>query len=127
MNGEKLTRNFFRQEFQSPDNHECLMRPEFMEALQALRDEFGKPMNISSGYRTRDHNKKIGGSPNSQHVLGLAADILISSPYDRYEFIKLAIKHGFTGIGISPVFIHLDRRSATPLIFFYGAKNGEIK
>jgi uncharacterized protein YcbK (DUF882 family) len=121
MNGQKLTKSFYRVELASPDDHSCNMRPEFMEALQALRDEFGKPMIITSGYRTRAHNTKIGGSPNSQHMLGAAADVAITSPYDRYEFIRLAIKHGFTGIGIAPTFIHLDRRNTTPLIFDYSS------
>lgn len=42
--------------------------------LQPLRNEIG-PIHISSGYRSPALNKKIGGSKNSQHPLGLAADI----------------------------------------------------
>ncbi len=42
-----------------------------LEAVQAL---LGEPIEISSGYRCPDLNRAIGGSPTSQHVLGMAAD-----------------------------------------------------
>jgi zinc D-Ala-D-Ala carboxypeptidase len=46
--------------------------------LQPLRDKFG-PVVISSGYRSPQLNKAIGGAANSQHMLGQAADIHMPS------------------------------------------------
>ena len=46
-----------------------------MGVLQPVRDYFMKPMIISSGFRCQELNSRINGSPNSQHVLGQAADI----------------------------------------------------
>ena len=43
--------------------------------LQPVRTNFQKPMIISSGFRSKELNSKINGSPNSQHVFGQAADI----------------------------------------------------
>ena len=43
--------------------------------LQPVRDYFQRPMIISSGFRCQELNSRINGSPNSQHVLGQAADI----------------------------------------------------
>jgi len=43
--------------------------------LQPVRNHFMKPMIISSGFRCKELNTKIGGSKTSQHVLGQAADI----------------------------------------------------
>ena len=43
--------------------------------LQPVRNHFMKPMVISSGFRCKELNTKIGGSKTSQHVLGQAADI----------------------------------------------------
>jgi zinc D-Ala-D-Ala carboxypeptidase len=45
--------------------------------LQPLRDNLGKPIKVTSGYRSPILNKAIGGSTNSQHTLGQAADIIV--------------------------------------------------
>ncbi len=45
--------------------------------LQALRDIVGKPVVITSGYRTPEHNRRIGGVQDSYHTRGMAADITI--------------------------------------------------
>ena len=42
--------------------------------LDPLREYLGSPIVITSGYRCRDLNNDVGGSPTSQHLLGLAAD-----------------------------------------------------
>ena len=43
--------------------------------FQPLRDYFGVPIHISSGYRSEALNKAIGGSKSSQHCKGEAMDI----------------------------------------------------
>lgn len=43
--------------------------------LQPLRNAYGKPIFVNSGYRSPTLNKAIGGATNSQHMLGQAADI----------------------------------------------------
>lgn len=43
--------------------------------FQPIREHFGVPIYISSGYRSAALNKKIGGSKNSQHLTGEAIDI----------------------------------------------------
>ena len=45
--------------------------------LQPVRDHFGKPVTVNSGYRCPKLNKAIGSSSKSQHTKGLAADIEI--------------------------------------------------
>jgi zinc D-Ala-D-Ala carboxypeptidase len=45
--------------------------------LQPLRDYIGKPIHITSGYRSPAVNKMIGGSSTSQHTKGQAADFHI--------------------------------------------------
>ena len=46
-----------------------------MLVLQPLRDTLGAPVYINSGYRSKRLNAKVGGVPNSRHLLGKAADI----------------------------------------------------
>lgn len=43
--------------------------------LDPLRKEYGKPIIVTSGYRSNVLNKAIGGAKNSQHQYGFAADI----------------------------------------------------
>lgn len=82
----------------------------FLIKLQAVRWAVGKPFNITSAYRDPAHNKRIGGSPRSAHVLGLAVDISRDNlnKADCLVLIDFAIVCGIHGIGISPSFIHLD-------------------
>ena len=95
------------------------MQPKFLEALQTLREKFGKPLSISSGYRdATTHPIESEKTEPGIHAYGLAADILIShsSAYDLLEAV-LSLNM-FTGIGINQKghpgrrFIHLDM--ATP-------------
>lgn len=48
------------------------------ELLDKVRDMYGKPIIVSSGYRSFELNKLIGGARNSQHRRGEAADIVVS-------------------------------------------------
>lgn len=45
-----------------------------VDLLQPLRDYLKKPIIITSGYRSHDINVKVGGSLNSQHLIGQAVD-----------------------------------------------------
>ena len=73
-----------------------------------IREEFGKPIHINSGYRTEAHNEKVGGTSKSSHLKGLAADVACKSSADRFELLNLFIKHGINRIGVAKSFIHVD-------------------
>lgn len=45
------------------------------ELLQPIRDAYGKPIIVTSGFRNKQLNTAIGGSSTSMHMKGLAADI----------------------------------------------------
>lgn len=57
------------------NNLECLVK----HILDPLRERYGKPIYINSGYRSVALNKAVNGSKTSQHVKGLAADITAGS------------------------------------------------
>lgn len=86
------------------------MDVDFLKLLDVVREKFGKPMKINSGYRTEAHNEKIGGVKNSSHtkIPCKAVDIAISSSADRWKFIKICNEVGITRIGIGNNFIHID-------------------
>ena len=57
--------------------------------LDPLREEWGKPIVVTSGYRSPKLNSKVGGSKTSQHVLGQATDIQVGSPKQNKELFNL--------------------------------------
>lgn len=82
-----------------------------LAALDQLREEYGKPIYVSSGWRCPSHNAEVGGVSNSQHVLGNAADIYVDGDYE--EFYNLVLDMGlFDGVGHYPndEFVHVDMR-----------------
>ena len=48
--------------------------------LQPLRDIYEEPLTISSGFRSPELNKAVGGVPTSQHTKGQASDISVKEP-----------------------------------------------
>lgn len=54
------------------NNLKCLCE----EILQPIRSKFGKPIKITSGFRSFTLNQAVKGSKTSQHLLGEAADIV---------------------------------------------------
>ena len=116
MFGKKGWKYFTEDEMKCKGSGTCEMDPQFMVKLDALRKKFGKPIIITSGYRSPEYNISIGGSKNSAHVQGKAADIAVSHA-DEYKIIGSAIELGFTGIGVSQKgsgrFIHVDTADNT--------------
>lgn len=83
--------------------------------LQVLRDHLGEPIHVNSGYRSPEHNAKVGGKKNSYHMKAMAADITCKSktPKQLAAVIEKLIaekkmKQG--GLGIYPGFVHYDVR-----------------
>lgn len=115
MNWDNIE-HFKPHEFDSPDEPGSgeRMQEDFVRALDHLRDRVGKPLTINSGYRTRAHNKKVGGRPNSSHLRGWAADIKCTSDALRYAIIEAAWYEGFQRIGVYTTFIHLDMDPSLP-------------
>ena len=83
-----------------------------MDMLHALRAEYGKPMRITSGYRSPRHSIERKKPQPGTHAHGIACDIACDGP-EAFVLIKMAIRSGFTGIGVSQKaggarFVHLD-------------------
>lgn len=93
---------------------------ELIEALEIIRGRVG-PLIITSGCRCRDHNKKIGGSSNSAHMRGLAADIACNDSKAAYRLVENAIVYaGIERIGIERGCIHVDVDMSLPHPVLFG-------
>lgn len=94
---------------------------EFLDALEALRQEMRRPLKINSGHRCAIWNAVVGGVPKSEHRQ-IAVDIAFQK-HDRRELVEAAERLGFTGIGIAKTFLHLDRRETPARWIYPGAED----
>ncbi len=106
----KVSKDFYLYEFESRDTQEVKIDPVMINLNQAFRDRVGIPYTPNSAYRTPEHNKRVGGSPKSQHLTGKAIDIPLLKGYTIEEMAGIAEELGFTGIGLYQNFIHVDTR-----------------
>ncbi len=118
---QQLSENFRVREFRCPCG-QC--GPEFpiddalVVYLQKIRDHFGAPVNISSGYRCQAFNQKAGGSENSNHKKGRAADIWVEGYLKNPRAVaQYAESIGIPGIGLyegskGQYFVHIDSRDS---------------
>lgn len=60
--------------------------------LDPLRTAYGKPIKVSSGYRCEKLNRLVGGVTNSDHLLGMAADLDLGSKEENKKLFQLVIK-----------------------------------
>jgi len=124
-----MTKNFNIKEFESKDG---AIMPVDVRAnieqlavnLQVLRDYVKAPITITSGYRSPEHNKSIGGAyiivdgrrvETSQHVKGTAADFKVTGmrPREVFAIISNLIENGKMkegGLGLYSNWVHYDIR-----------------
>ncbi len=100
-----------------------------LEVLQPLRDAWGAPLSINSGYRCEAVNRAVGGVSTSQHLKGEAADICPSKTRNDQsvdeERVKalaervLAFGLPFDQMILYPTFLHISHK-------LHGAQRGQI-
>jgi uncharacterized protein YcbK (DUF882 family) len=111
---KKLSKYFSSKEFENSTDKEFYIDPVLLQKLDLVREEFGESITVTSGYRSPAHNKKVGGSPSSQHCLGKAADIrptLFSK--ESIDKLYLICENYFEAVGDGRPkgFIHVDTRT----------------
>lgn len=114
-----MTKNFSIVEFHSKDG--TAVPKEYygnirkvMDNLEIIRAYFGgRPITILSGYRSPNHNDKVGGVKNSMHLVGKAVDFKVQglSSSDVQEGVRHLINEGKIyagGLGRYNSFTHYD-------------------
>lgn len=119
----KLSNNFTLSEFTRSNNAERLnienrpnaeqtenLRKLCTRLLQPLREIYGEPFFVNSGFRSQQLNKLVGGVPTSQHTKGQAADIRVKEPRKLLsELLKSGLE--FDQAILYPTFLHLSYNS----------------
>lgn len=70
-----------------------------VKILQPLREAYGKPITVTSGYRSLELNKAVKGSSTSQHLKGEAADLVTDNNKKLFEVAKRLIDEGKIKVG----------------------------
>lgn len=84
--------------------------------LDPVREMYGKPIVVTSGFRSPSLNRLVGGVPTSQHMQGLAADLLCYDSKALFDFIAESDlpfdqliyyqKRKFVHVSYSPTYRH---------------------
>jgi len=107
-------RHFKISEFDSADlpGSGVNMKVKFLLMIDECRERAGIPFDVTppggSGYRTKAHNKSVGGVANSSHTKGWAADVVAMTREQQIKIVRAARSVGFNRIGVYDTFIHLD-------------------
>ena len=114
-----------------PIEHLRTIKEKLLPSINAIRFHYGKPLIVTSGYRSQVHNKNIGGSTNSAHCTGEAVDFkdlngdfdawclehlsLLKKPYwsNAYRPMSLFIEHPEYTKG----WCHLSIRPSSQTVF----------
>lgn len=117
--------HFKREELQCKfDPSQCSMNPEFMARIEELRVAWGKPLRVSSAFRSKQHPRERTKPNPGRHTAGEAIDFAIYGA-EALDFLKLALELGFKGVGchqrqeFDTRFIHLDHRLEIPAFWTY--------
>lgn len=117
-----LSDHFQVKEFASHDGADTIYIDEkLIDVLQNIRNHFGAPVTVTSGYRTEKHNAAVGGVVNSYHTKGMAADIKVKG-HTPLEVAQYAQRIGIRGIGCYSTWVHVDTR-VTPAYYWDGDSN----
>ena len=90
-----------------PENVKALVE----NVLDPLREKYGKPIKVNSGYRCPNHNLAVGGATQSQHMKGEAADIAMvhGSRFKVHDLAQAIVENGkFDQLIIYPTFVHVS-------------------
>ena len=62
------------------------------QLLDPIREAWGEPIVVSSGYRCKELNTLIGGVKNSHHMLGCAADLIAGNKADHRRLFRIIVQ-----------------------------------
>ena len=110
---EKVGQHFKVKEFACKDGSQVVFIDSYLVSiLDILRNQVGKPVIITSGYRTPEWNTKCGGAKYSYHMRGMAADIRVDGISAKELADKLnEIVPDECGIIVYKNWVHFDVRT----------------
>jgi uncharacterized protein YcbK (DUF882 family) len=109
----EITKHFKVKEFACKDGSPIVFVDNYLVGLlEILRKTIDKPIIITSGYRTPEHNKKVNGAKYSYHMRGCAVDIIVKdmTPKEIAKTLNKIVPSDSCGIIVESSWVHFDTR-----------------
>jgi uncharacterized protein YcbK (DUF882 family) len=110
---------FKREDFDCQETGENNVSSDLIRKVDELRSAVGRPLYITSGYRSPRHSLEAKKSKPGTHAQGIACDIAVANGVERRQLVKQAFYLGFRGIGVAKTFVHVDMRETEPVLWVY--------
>ena len=112
--------HFRSDEFLHPE----LLNPTMAYMLDDLRQQYGKPLLVSSSYRDDISNARVAGAKDSSHIVdgvtGYYSGVDLTVPgnkirsQDMFKLVRIALALGFRRCGLYRDHLHLDLETRLP-------------
>ena len=101
-------RHFRPHEFEDPLTGVLVLHLPSVDRLERVRDRLAAPLLVTSGYRSPEYNRRVGGATGSMHLVGRAFDLKVRDSTRHMDIAQAALAEGFTGFGFYKTFVHID-------------------
>lgn len=120
---KRISPHFKVSDFACADGSDAVfIHPELVRVLEQVCDHFGKKVTILNAFRSEAQNAEIGGSAQSRHKYGMAADIKVEKVTVLNVCRYLAGSTKMTGIGRMKDHTHIDIRHS---VYRFDCRSGE--
>ncbi|GAB1582169.1 D-Ala-D-Ala carboxypeptidase family metallohydrolase [Phyllobacterium phragmitis] len=104
----RLAPNGLRTQRESVDV--ACLKPQLVSMLKAIERRFGRPVMVTSGYRSPSHNRAVNGARRSLHMMCAAADIQVDgvSKWEIAKFVRSMPNRGGVGTYCHTRSVHVD-------------------
>lgn len=125
----RLTPHFDSGEFECRCGcHRGYVDPSFLTKLERARTHSSTAFVLTSAFRCEEHNRRVGGHPNSAHLRGMAVDIAAADNWHRAIILR-AVFQVFDRVGIAQTFVHVDSDPAlvAPRVWLYKTRHDDLE
>ncbi len=86
----------------------ALLSEKILQKLQLVQLYSELNLKVTSGFRSAEKDRAVGGTGHGSHTRGMAVDILCTNGTNAFKILNACIKAGLTRFGYEPQHFHID-------------------